>query len=396
MEKGSRPTPAFLGVLAGGFALYFLMNAVQGKLGSLIFDYGYWWQQIETSAFYRLLWMIGDATEPHFHKTLLGGIGVTAGSFLAYYLDKKQSRWGGTPICYGTGKWPWVFAASVLSLGIAIVLFGHLRIEDGWVATFIPYVSVAGAIILIYGGSLTNVLTAAILGAIFTSPITMFVRAYFCAPTGMPGFIGSVTGMWLGGIIVCELCHMLPWMKVVPGPAPAPGANPFPSTEYKTKHANKFFIRRLFADYSEPMFVGNEIAGALLVFGSLLTWFLNPMQPYYGTGWFPALLLCQVITGATALYVYWPHWRESDFFPSFVPIVSVAPGLILVCGPSLFVVIGGAVCGALLTPPVAIMVNRNIPAHWHPMIGFTFSMALCAIVVTAFFKYLLIAFPALA
>jgi hypothetical protein len=396
MEKGSRPTAAFIGVLLGGFVLYYTMTAVQEKLTTVMFDYAYWWQQIEHNPLYRFFWMIGDATEPQFHKTLLGGVGVTAGSFIAYYLDRKNSPLAGTPICYGTGKWPWLFAASVLSLGIAVILFGGLRIEDGWVGTFVPYVSVAGAIILIYGGSVTNVFTAAVLSALFTTPITTFIRHFICAPWELPGVIGSVGGMWIVGILVCELCRFLPWMKVLPGPVRSPAANPFLSKEYKQKKANTFFLRRMLADYSEPVFMGNEIAGAMLVAGSFLTWLISPMQPYYGTGWFPALVLGQIITGSVCIYVYWNDWVENDFFPSFVPVMSVSPSIILVFGPSMFVVVCSAVLGALLTPPVADMVNRGMPAHRHPMIGFTFSMAVCTFAVTVLIKYLLMAFPGLA
>jgi hypothetical protein len=394
MEQ-TRPAKAFICILVFGFILYFVMKSMQNFLQPILFDYAFWWNAIEHSAVYRFLWMIGDATEPHFHKTVLGGIGVTVGSFIAYALDKAHSPKAGTPICYGTGLWPWLFAASVFSLGLSILLFGGLRNEAGWVPTFVPYVSVAGCVILLYGGGMTNMLTGAVLGALLTVPITLFLRQYICIPMGLPGVIGSVSGMWVGGILVFELCHILPWMKVLPPPPGNHNAGAAAITAMKKEKPNAFFVRRMLADYSEPMFVGNEIAGACLILGSLLTWLLCPGQPYYGTGWFPALLLCQIITGAVALYVYWPGWRDGDFFPSFVPVVSVAPGVVLAHGPAMFVIVVSAVLGALLCPPVANMVNRHIPSHWHPMIGFTFSMALCTLAVSSLIKYLLLAFPVL-
>ncbi|MDR2077315.1 MAG: hypothetical protein LBP61_10380 [Desulfovibrio sp.] len=388
-----RPTKAFVSVLVFGCILYFLMKAVQSALPSVLFDYALWWKEIEHSALYRFLWMIGDATEPHFHKTLLGGLGVTVGSFIAYRLDKARSPKAGTPVCYGTGLWPWVFASSVFSLGLSILLFGGLRNEDGWVPTFVPYVSVAGCVILLYGGGMANMLTGAFFGALLTVPITLFLRQYVCLPMNLPGVIGSVSGMWLGGILVFELCHILPWMRKLPPPPGEHNAGAAAVTAMKRERPNEFFVRRMIADYSEPMFVGNEIAGACLILGSMLTWLLSPNQPYYGTGWFPALIFCQIITGAIALYAYWPGWRDGDFFPSFVPVVSVAPGVVLAHGPSLFVIVCSAVLGGLLSPPVANMANRCIPAHWHPMIGFTFSMAFCTLVVSSLIKYLLMAFP---
>ncbi|NLU50886.1 MAG: hypothetical protein GXX09_10895 [Syntrophomonadaceae bacterium] len=399
MAKDSRPVGAFIGVLLVGFAVYFGMVELQDKLTTVLFDYNTWFDKSATNPLYRFFWMIGDSTEPHFHKTLLGGIGVLIGSIIAYVLDKKQSRFRGIPISYGTGKWPWIFAAGFLSLGISVILFGGLRIEgDAWIPTFIPYVSVASAVILIYGGNLRSLFTGAIFGALFTTPITMWLRYDFCLPLGLPGVIASVSGMWIGGIFVFELCKILPWMTIdtsVPEVKPLPDGE-MPLAQYKVEKPNLFFIRRMLADYSEPMFVGNEIAGGALILGSILTWFLSPMQPYYGTGWFPALLLCQIITGAVAIFVYWPHWRDEDFFPSFVPVVSVAPAMVLTFGPSMFVIIFSAILGGLLCPPIANMVNRNIPSDWHPMVGFTFSMAFCSLGVALLLKYLLMAFPCLA
>lgn len=395
MKSKSRPVPAFIGVLTFGFVLYFIMISVQDKLTGVVFDYNTWFTQAETNPFYRLLWMIGDSTEPHFHKTLFGGVGVLAGSILAYVLDKKDSKYAGITICYGSGRWPWVLASSVFSLGISVLLFGGIRIEgDAWIPTFVPYVSVAGAVILLYGGSVKTMLTGAIAGAFFTTPITMFLRQYVCLPLELPGVIASVSGMWIGGIIVFELCKALPWMHFPEAPVQEPEVvNVQPNTKAIKK--NSFFIRRMLADYSEPMFVGNEIAGAGLLIGSFLTWLLSPMQPFYGTGWFPALLLCQILTGAVCMFVYWPQWENNDFFPTFVPVVSVAPAMVLTFGPSMFVIVFSACLGALLCPPIANYINRSIPSHWHGMVGFTFSMALCSFGVGVLLKYILMAFPSL-
>ena len=141
--------------------------------------------------------------------------------------------------------------------------------------------------------------------------------------------------------------------------------------------------------------MGNEIAGGMLVLGSMLSWILNPDHPFYGTGWFPALITCQLITGAVALYAYWPHWIEGDFFPSFVPVVSVAPAMVLTFGASPFIIVFSAVLGGLMCPPIANMINERIPAHWHGMVGFTFSMAFCSFSVGVLLRYILMAFPML-
>ena len=403
MKQSKRPTLAFAGVVVGGFVLYLILNALQGVLpGGALFDYNTWYANIEKSAFWRFLWMIGDATEPHFHKTLFGGIFVFIGSVIAYVLDKKRSKYRMTPISYGFGKiWPWIFCSAFLSVGIVTVLFAGLRFpEDAWSATFVPYVSVPSAVILMYGASIPVLLTGSILGAIFTTTTTIFIRLAITIPLGLPGVIGSVSGMWIGGIIVFEICHFLPWMKKNPLPAsemsPAKVDGETPISEIKKNNPNLFFLRRMVADYSEPMFVGNEIAGACLIIGSLLSFLLNPMHPAYNTGVFPALFLSQILTGAVAMYVYWDQWMEKDFFPTFVPVVSVAPAMVLMYGGGMGVVIISAILGGLTCPVIAVRINEGLPSHYHGMIGFTASMAINSALVAIFLRYLFMAFPGLA
>ena len=396
-DNTKKPTVAFVFVLAFGFVLYFLMISMQPHLKTVLFDYAFWEQEMKTNPLYSFLWMVGDATEPHFHKTVLGGVGVFIGSVIAYVLDRRQSKYRGIPISYGQGRiWPWIFASAFLSLGIATILFRAVRIpNDAWIGTFVPYVSVASSVILLYGANVRSLFTGAVLGAILTTPVTTLIRFHFCQPWELPGVIGSVSGMWIGGIITYEICRLLPWMKGLSHTPDVviPVEGEVPINEFKKSSPNCFFIRRMLADYSEPMFVGNEIAGICLIVGSLLTWVLSPMQPYYGTGWLPALILCQIITGSVCMYVYWDGWMKEDFFPTFVPVVSVAPSLVLHFGPSMPVIVITAVMGALACPAIAIMVNSRIPAHWHPMVGFTFSMAVCTFGIGALMKFLLVAFP---
>ena len=398
MTNTGRPTIMFIFVLMVGFALYFLMMAIQPSLSAIIFDYTHWFNAIGDNILYKILWLIADSTEPFFHKTLFGGIFVLIGSFVAWHLDKSKSKHAGFPISYGTGLWPWLLFASWVSLALSGILYGNIRFYgDEWIPTFIPYVSVAAAVILLYGPSLKNALTGAILGALLTVPIGMYVRETICLPLGLPGVIASVTGMWVGGIIAFETCKLLPWMQKVPYPQRASDAITAPTPMEIAKKKNSFFVRRMLADYSEPVYVGNEIAGACLVIGSMLTWVLNPMQPYYGTGWFPALVLCQIITGAVAVYVYWPTFVEGEGggVPTFVAVVSVAPGAVLTYGPSMFVIVFSAVLGAILTPAVAVMLQKRAPEHWTSLVANTFSMAFCSLMVGLLIQYLFMAFPAL-
>lgn len=395
-----RPTLTASIYIIAGFGLYFLMQYIQPMLPQSIFDYTTWDTGRTDSPFWRFLWLLGDGTEPHFHKTILGGIGLIVGSWLAFYLDHRRSKYRGTPIGYGSGTlWPWVFCASMLSLVISVAVFGGLHINnDGYVPTFVCYVSIAGAVIFLYGGNIPALLTGSILGVFTSVPIALWLRYSVVLPNGFPGVIAAVTGMWLGGIITFEVCKQLPWMVKVKDRIPTtvssasiPGE--LDMGEYKHQHPVKFFFRRILCDYAEPVFVANEWAGAFLIIGSIITWFLNPMQPYYGTGWFPALILGQVITTGLTMWLYWDQWMERDFVPTFVPLVSVAPACILTFGPTLPVVILSSVIGAIFCPPVADMINRKIPSHWHVMVGLTFSMALVSGIAVMIIRFLGMCIP---
>jgi hypothetical protein len=372
------------------------MQLLEPNLKATIFDYNTWNSERISNPLYRLFWFFGDATEPHFQKTLFGGIGVLLGSIIAYVLDRKKSRFRGTPIAYGTGSlWLWILAASSLSLGISILLFGSL--EGGWVATFVPYVSVASAVILLYGGNIPALLTGAALGALFCTPIAMFLRVYVVLPLGLPGVIANVNSMWMSAIIVFEICKILPWMKKTESKpsesTPEVVEGEMPLSEYKMKKPGMFFLRRMLADYSEPMFVGNEIAGGMLVLGSVITWLLNPNQPSYGSGLFPAILLAELLTGAVALIVYWEGWRDNGWFPTFVPVVSAAPAAVLTYGGSMWVIVISAIVGALSGPPIALMLNRKLPAHWHGVIGLVAAMAISTALTAVVIMLLGQAFP---
>ena len=200
--------------MAFGFILYVAMLALQGsiKSNSVLFSYTTWLKEAPDNPLYRFLWFFGDVTEAEFYVSLLGGIGILAFAFIAYRLDQAGSRWRGFPICYGTGLWPWILAATTIGLAISLILFGGL-LSGGWVPTFVPFVSVPAGVVFIYGGSWRNALTGGILGGLITFPIAYLLVTYVLTPLSLPPVIGNVTGMWLGGAIVFTLCRYLPWMR---------------------------------------------------------------------------------------------------------------------------------------------------------------------------------------
>ena len=388
MEKKSRPVGAFAGVIIFAFALYFIMEYLQENVLtlSLIPDYVKMESgAAEHKAAYWLMWVFGDMTEANFYKSYLGGAGLLIGSLIAHWLYKKNSKHQGIPIAYGSGIWPWVLGASVVSLILSNIIFGWNLAESGWFPTFVVFVSVPAATMLVYGKGWRNLFTGAAAAVVLVVPLSRLVMVYVCAPLGIPGVAGSVFGMWAGGAVAFEIYKLLPWMHIPEAEEPSqadPDAPKLP--EYKHQHPSGFFIRRVIADFSEPCFAGNEIAGAGMLIGTIISWILCTDLPVYGSGTLPAVLLAEFLTGAIAIFLYWDEWMDRAWFPSFPSMVSVAPGVAWMYDGSLWAVVIAAVFGGFICPAVTDFVIRKLPPHWPVVIGTTFSMTVGTIIVGMF------------
>lgn len=383
-----RSLPEFALVLALGFGLYAVMLALEDGLGQTgLFGFEEWLEKAPGDAWWRVLWGVGDITEAQFYKSLPGAVGLIAGAVIADRLDRRRSRLRGFPIAYGTGLFLWILVAATVGLVISVALFGR-QLGEGYAPTFVPFVSVPAAVVLVYGRGLRVALTGAVLGALFTFPVSWLVIQGILNPAGLPAVIGNVTGMWVGGIIVFEICRQLPWMALPQDKAveetptaPEPPAEPLDARR-------GWFGRRVLADFSEAQFYGNELASAGLILGTLLSWVLNPMHPAYGSGLLPAILLSQVIASAVGILLYQHGWREHGWYPTFVPVVSVAPATVLIFGGTMQSILAGALLGAAAGAPVAQFIIRTLPNHWQPYIGNTFAMALCTVVIVPMLNYM--------
>lgn len=392
MNTRRRIFPAFLLIIVFSLILYGTMIAIESHGISVLFSYEKLEQLASKEFLYTFLWFLGDMTEAQFYKSFLGGTMMIIFAFIAHLLYKRRSKFAGFSISYGSGLWPWVFVAAAIGLAISIALYGHW-IDEGWVPTFVPFVSIPGAIVLIYGGGWKNTLTGSILGGLIGFPIAWFVISILLDPIEMHGVVGNVTGMWLGGIIVFEICNHLPWMKKTEEEQPEPEEKKNDHEEQKTKEdqtvrGNKWFIRRVLADFTEAQFYANEWASIGLLLGVIITWLLNPFHVSYGSGLLPALLLSQFLTLAIANLLYYDKWDKFGWYPTFVPVVSVAPAVVLTFGGTMFSIFAGAVLGAIIGPPVAQMIINKSPNHWHPVVGNTFSMALSTLLVITILRYL--------
>ncbi len=396
MGKVKRPMGTFIGVVVVSFALYFAMTYLQNLLAGVHIIPNYMDMQnaaAKNNPLGWIAWIIGDMTEANFYKSYLGGAGLIIGGFIAHYLYKKKSAYQGTAICYGSGLWPWIFAASLTSLLLSNLVYGWNIADSGWFPTFVVFVSVPAGTILVYGKGIKNLLTGAIAAVIIVVPLSRLVMVYFCTPLGLPSVAGSVFGMWAGGIVAFETFRLLPWMKlpvtdkedsISETGQKTEADDSINEIEEKHKKPSAFFIKRIIADFSEPCFAGNEIVGACLLIGTVISWLLCPDLPVYGSGTFPAVLLSQLLTGAVAMIVYWDDWMKNAWFPTFPSMVSVAPGVAWLYGGNLVTVIIAAVLGGILCPAITNFVLKKLPAHWSSVVATTFSMSVCTVVVGMF------------
>ncbi|MEV0703520.1 hypothetical protein AB0I53_37165 [Saccharopolyspora sp. NPDC050389] len=330
-----------------------------------------------------------ETTEAQFFNTELGGLGMLLGGWVAHIAWKRARRWAGFPISYGTGLWPWVAGSALLGLLLSDLAWGWTSIATGTSQpTFVPFVSVPPAVVLVYGAGWSVAVTGAVLGAALTTPIALLAVNFVCHPLGLPAVTGSVTGMCGGALIAFLLARRLPWM---PSPGGAFSSDrpdaavqqsvPASTSTASSRHGPGWVIRRVLADFTEAPFYGNEIAAIGLIAGTVLAYLLNPLTPLQGSGLLPGVLTAQVLTATIGVLLYQRRWADAGSYPTFVPVVSVAPATVLAYGSTVQAIVVGAALGALAGPPLAAQISKRLPPDFHPFIGNVLSMTICTLTI---------------
>ncbi|WP_166354020.1 hypothetical protein [Phytoactinopolyspora limicola] len=357
-----------------------------------------------------LEWIAGDTTEAQFYKVAAAGVAMIALAAVAHVLARRGSRWRGFDISYGSGLWPWVFAAATGGLLLSNLIWGWSLSGGDWQPTFVPFVSVPPALVLIYGPGWRVAATAATLGALLTTPVSLVVVNHICIPLDLPGVIGNVTGMWAGALIAFAIARYLPWMPSLtrtderqkssdPGEQAGTDAGTDPGTDAAREDAEpesrpnteavpaaptavprSWLPRRALADFTEAQFYGNEWASAGLLVAILAAWMVNVLGPAYGTGVFPDLLTAQILAAAFGVWFHADRWAEHGWYPTFVPVVSLAPAAVIDLGGGWGVVILAALGGALVGPPLARTIALRLPGDFHPFIGSVMSMTVITLI----------------
>ncbi|MEV0283923.1 hypothetical protein AB0H36_07340 [Kribbella sp. NPDC050820] len=320
-------------------------------------------------------WLAGSISEPQFYAVAPAGVLLLVGGLAGHVAHRRSWRWQGFVQACGTGLWPWAAGSGLASLLLGNLLWGWTLKPGSWQPLFVPLVSVAPAIVVLFGPGWRVGLSAAVLGALLTPPIAILAVERVCVPLDLPPVVGATAGMALGALIAFWLCRQLRWM-------PAPGAwRTQIADEPRRGSALLWLPRRALADFSEAQFFGNEWASAALIVGAVVTHLIAPSSIAYGSGLFLAVLASQALTAVVGVIVWRKRWQAHGFYPTFVPVVSVAPAAVLAFGGTLQSVVAGALAGALIAPPVAAAIGARLPAGFHPFIGNVVSMSVCTALI---------------
>jgi hypothetical protein len=368
-ERGPQRVGTALVVGAGALVVAgsSVATSTFGPLGS-----GYrLWPGDYTQVCRWLTWIIGDTTEAGFQKDALAGVLMMAGAAMAHRSAGRGRRWAGFALSAGGGLFPWMAGSALLGLLLSNVAWGWtIAVSGMWQPTFVPFVSVPCVLVLRYGPGWAVALTGAVLGAGLTTPIALLMVNLVCRPTGLPNVVGTTTGMAVSTLIALPLCRSLPWMR-----RPALDVAEVAGHIRPLQRGPLWMIRRTVADLTEAQFYGNEWAGAGLLVGTLLSYGLNPGLPAYGSGLVPQLLIAQVSTAALGVALWRRQWAQHGWYPTFVPVVSIAPAVVLTYGGTVPAVLAGAVLGAVTGPPLAASIAKRLPVHIPPLVANTMSMA---------------------
>lgn len=319
----------------------------------------------------RLRWIIGDISEVAFYKHELPALGLLLGAALAHWAHVRGYRWQGFAICYGTGLWPWLFTSSLLGLLLSHALWGWTLASGTWQPTFVAFVSLPAAMVLLFGGGWRVTFTGAMLGALLVTPASLLLVNYLCYPLQLPVVIGNVGGMALASVLAFSLCKYLPSLVRDALPAVTPQA-----IARKPDYGVVWTLRRVLADFSEAPFFGNELASLGLLLGVLLAYVLAPGAPAYGSQLVIQIVAGQALASLVGVLFWRRQWMARGWYPTYIPIVSIVPAAVLTLGGQWQVVVTSAVLGALIAPPLAVAISQRLPGHIHGYVGNVLSMAI--------------------
>ncbi|XCP86090.1 hypothetical protein ABXS75_04585 [Roseburia hominis] len=369
----------YLITLGIGFGLYFLTKNLPSLTNKMA--YGDIASGVLDHTFYKFCWFFMDFTEATFFASVCASLFMIIGGALAWRMAVHGSKKQVFPICYGmSSMWPWVLAGQCLSLILTLFVFGYINLfkEAMWIPSFLVTVSTPNAVLLLYGPSVSALLTGSILTALICAPLATWCINTIVPLLQLPAGYGGLMTMALMAFLVCSVCKYLPWMK-------QKAAKQYPAPESQVDlYSAQWAVRRTFADFTEPMFYGNDVAGAMMVLGVLVDYLINHDHVANGAGaLLPAILLSQFVASGTGVFLYTSKYEEYGWVGTFIPVVSAAPFCVLTHGGSIGVAVLAGVIGGVFCAPVGHLISERVPKGIHPFFAGVLTMLLVTPVTLA-------------
>ncbi|MGO4435717.1 hypothetical protein AB4Y88_21260, partial [Paenarthrobacter sp. RAF9] len=294
---GQSPKPGTLGTALGAFGVAGIMGIVAVVLHGLGQQspyvgpgYSGWAQAAADSPVAGARWFLGDMTEPLFYKSDLAALGLLAGAGLAWWVGRRQGR-----VARGESLGPWILASASLSLLLSNLAFGWL-LDDGWQPTFVPFVCVAPAVVILYGAGWRTCITGAVLGAATVTPLALIFIPTLANPLGLPPVVANVLAMSVGSILSFLVARRLPWL-VLREPDIGTERN-LPASGFNRSLLGDalWAAQRVIRDFTETHFIAKGFASVGMISGAVVAYVLNPGLPSYGSSLLPHILFAQALT----------------------------------------------------------------------------------------------------
>lgn len=146
--------------------------------------------------------VFADLSEANFYGSDIASFIMVLGLIIHFILNPMNPA-------YGSGWLGAILASQLVASGIGLYLYWPRFKELGWIATFVPVVTLGPAAVLMYGPHLYVILVAGIFGGFFGAPIAGLISSKL--PSHMHGYTGAVSSMLILTLIFIAVMQVMPW-----------------------------------------------------------------------------------------------------------------------------------------------------------------------------------------